>query len=93
MLRIYREDESRAITLRLEGTLAGDWVDVVEGCWQETLSEHGRRRIVVELDEVTTVDEKGEALLRHLHESGIMLRGRGIHNQYLVERIQQAMAG
>jgi len=93
MLRIHRQDEIRVITRRLEGTLAGDWVDVLEECCREALAEHARRTVVVELDEVTIVDERGEALLRELHESGIMLRGRGIHSQYLVERIKKAMAG
>jgi hypothetical protein len=38
MLRITVRDEPGALTLRLEGRLAGPWARVLEECWQSALA-------------------------------------------------------
>jgi anti-anti-sigma regulatory factor len=93
MLRIHIEERSESATIRLEGKLAGDWVEEVERCCHEVLARRRHRTLIIELDEVMFVDAKGQILLRQMFRAGAVLRGRGMHSQYLVEQIQQRVAG
>ena len=81
------------MTIRLEGKIAGDWVEELERCCQEVLARRQSRPVVIELDEVIVVDGEGEELLQQMHRAGVSLRGRGMHSQDLVERILQRLAG
>jgi len=81
------------VTIRLEGKIAGDWVEELERCCQEVLARRQSCPVVIELDEVIVVDGEGEALLQQMHRAGFVLRGRGMHSQDLVERILQRLAG
>ena len=93
MLRIHLEAKCESVTIRVEGRIAGDWVDELEKCCREVLARQQNRRVIIELDEVIIVDARGEALLQHMHQAGVALTGRGMHSQDLVERIQQRQAG
>jgi STAS domain len=63
MLRVEIQDSGNASVIRLEGRLAGEWVDgvrtAVTHCNQE-------RKLVVDLREVTFIDAAGEEVLLFL---------------------------
>src|SRR5262245_46520477 len=63
MLRITTNDRDAAIDLRLEGKLAGPWVDVMRDCWRRQLVHCGDRTIHVDLRAVSFVDASGKKLL------------------------------
>ena len=89
MLRITREDESQSrATLRLEGTIAGEWTWLLERECALLLETHG----VVSLDlaEVSYVDRGGIEILERLGRAGVeiwcrwepvasVLEGEGVH--------------
>lgn len=93
MLRIHVEEKCNRATLRLEGKLAGAWVQELERCCQDALARAENRALVIELDAVTFVDEEGRSLLREMHEAGATLVGRGAQCRHLVEQIQQQQSG
>jgi hypothetical protein len=70
MLRITVHDAPRALTLRLEGRLAGPWVRELEECWQATLAGQREPILRVDLTEVTSLDAAGQACLAALHRQG-----------------------
>jgi len=70
MLRITIHEERHAITLHLEGTLAGQSLRVLEECWQGTIARRGKSILRVDLTDVTFVDDAGEACLAAMHRQG-----------------------
>jgi hypothetical protein len=77
MLRIT--NVSTAVEQRwiLCGQLAGRWVREFQSSWgKESGASQGRRRIV-DLTDVTFVDESGESLLRELNLGGAELVSNG----------------
>ncbi len=81
MLRITIISEASRATFRLEGRLAGAWVDELRRCYQEVAP--GRSELMVDLDEVTFVDRTGKALLREMSLNGVRLMA----NEPLMESI------
>ncbi len=56
-----------AVTLRIEGKLAGVHVSELRRAWQELGSSLGARRLVVDLRGLMHVDEAGRSLLASMH--------------------------
>ncbi len=88
MLRITVEEQHGWATLRLEGALAGPWVEELRQCWWGTLAcpEH----VIVSLESVTSMDEAARSLLAQMHAAGTQLQGRGLMTQYILEQIQNS---
>jgi hypothetical protein len=89
MLRIEIEEQWQAVTIRLQGRLAGPWVTELDRCWQSTLARSTHRPVTVLLEAVTFVDGPGELLLWEMHKGGAKLMGRGPQSRHLVDQIQQ----
>jgi hypothetical protein len=60
-------DEDRWI---LSGQLAGLWVEELRSNWDQMRNRSGARRYVIDLSDVTLIDERGEGLLGELMEQG-----------------------
>ncbi len=75
MLRIsrYKAPEG-GLRIILEGKLKGAWVDEVERCWRDSRK---CRRISVDLNDVTFVDDHGKILLREMWSAGVKFIARG----------------
>jgi hypothetical protein len=70
MLRITREDESRSrATLRLEGTIAGDWTWLLERECTVLLATHSI--VSLDLADVSYVDRGGIEILERLSRVGV----------------------
>jgi anti-anti-sigma regulatory factor len=93
MLRIHVEEKCNRATLRLEGRLAGPWVQELERCCQDALARPENPALVIELDAVTFVDDAGQSLLQAMHDAGATLVARGAQCRHLVEEIQQRRTG
>jgi len=92
MLRIHIEEECNCARLRLEGKLAGAWVEELARCCHDALGRREHRPVVIQLDAVTFVDDAGQSLLRTMHGAGVKLEARGAQSRHLVEQIQQQQA-
>ena len=88
MLRIMIDTARVESTLRLEGRLAGPWVDELARVWAQlrTTSDAGSTRI--DLDGLTFVSEAGRSLLRRLHEEGAELVANGCMTRAIAEDLR-----
>jgi ABC-type transporter Mla MlaB component len=73
MLRITVHDNQESLTFRLEGRLAGPWLQVLEECWQSTLNHQCKTNLRVDLTGVTFIDDAGKACLAAMYRQGAEL--------------------
>lgn len=88
MLRVTKHDDVDVVDLKLEGKLAGCWVDVVEQCWKQALQDSSGKRIRVDLTAVAYVDGRGINLLNRMHGGGASLHAATFLAKGIVEDIQ-----
>jgi anti-anti-sigma regulatory factor len=88
MLRVTKRENVNAFDLKLEGKLAGRWVDVLEQCWKEALDDSAGKPGGVDLTALTYVDGRGMDLLGQMHRDGARLHGATCLARGIVEDIQ-----
>jgi len=87
MLRITIDKGTSLMTFKLEGRVAGEWVDELERAW---LEEAGRGKLInVDLTGVTFVDEEGKKLLGRIVERGSNLYATDCMNRSIIEQIMR----
>jgi anti-anti-sigma regulatory factor len=92
MLKITTLMNTESITFRLEGRLAGPWVQELERCWLLTIAGMRKRpSLSMDLSAVTYVDSEGKDLLKKLHRQGAKLVASGCLTSCLVSEITQAV--
>jgi ABC-type transporter Mla MlaB component len=74
MLRITTIDKGDVTVFRLEGNLAGVWVDELERLWTESNGWDSARKLQIDVTDVEFVDEKGKVLLERM-----LLEGAELH--------------
>jgi hypothetical protein len=70
MLKITNNNGAGVATFKLEGRLAGAWVNELRSCWEQAGEGAAIR---VDLTEVSWVSEEGKALLGEMHRRGAEL--------------------
>ena len=90
MIRITAQQESTITRLFLEGKLAGRCVDELDKCWQTCPS--GEIALLVDLTNVSFVDEHGKELLARMHNKGIKLFSKSLMTKCLIEEIENTPA-
>src|SRR5688500_12923001 len=68
MLKVTTTDRKQTVTLKLEGKLAGPWVQEVTRVWADAACT--KRHYVVDLTAVTFIDNPGRALLETMSKRG-----------------------
>jgi hypothetical protein len=91
MLKITIEKNSRWTTLRVEGRLAGPWVDELERAWRAINCDPAEGRLSVDLTDVTFVGEEGKLLLETMYGEGAKLKACGCVTRRLVEEIERSL--
>lgn len=90
MLKITTLTHTESTSFRLEGRLAGPWVQELEWCWVSTVaSAREGHHFSVDLSSVTYVDSDGKDLLKKLHQQGAKLVATGCLTSCLVREISQ----
>jgi outer membrane protein len=75
------------IVLKLEGQLAGLWVNELEEAWRRALEMSPGQDVAVDLSQVTFIDEEGRKLLERVHQAGSPLFARGCLTRSIVDKI------
>jgi hypothetical protein len=93
MLRFsyYRSDDGEEWSLC--GRLAGPWVDELRSFWQRIREHVPLAHTVVELKEVTFIDEAGEQLLAEMHSAGAELVATGVEHKHLLASLKTGGVG
>jgi anti-anti-sigma regulatory factor len=89
MLRITVDKNSRCRVIRVEGKLAGPWVEELERTWRIVTAESAECKVSVDLTDVIFVGEEGKRLLELMYEEGAKLKASGCVTRRLVEEIEQ----
>jgi hypothetical protein len=84
MLKITNNNEAGVTTFKLEGRLAGAWVNELRSCWEQARESAAIR---VDLTEVSWVSEEGKALLGEMHRSGVELLAANLLMDAIVAEI------
>ena len=87
MLRIITQQRGTTYRLELHGTIAGEWIAVLERHWRDIVSTVPSGTIAVGLSHVVFIDRHGEELLRRMAEHGVTFDGAGLMNRYVIEKI------
>ena len=89
MLRIAIRSIPDQDTWILEGRLAGQVVEELSEAWKKTRDERRGRKSVVDLVNVTFVDERGERALAEIMADGAEFVVRGVYTKDLLESLSE----
>jgi len=92
MLRIVTDQHGDLWTITLHGKVAGEWVPVLDQCWQGLAATVPSARMTAVLSDVSFIDADGERLLERMSRDRVRLVASGCMNRHLVERIQGRVA-
>jgi len=70
----------------LQGRLVGPWVTELRTCWKKTHRDQGQRTCIVDLNEVTFIDTRGERLLRTMAKAGAQFIASGIYIKHFLQQ-------
>lgn len=87
MLKITTLLTAKSTVLRLEGRLAGLWVQELERCWDSTVGTTIDHPLSLDLSAVTYVDSDGKDLLKKIHQQGAKLVASGCLTSCIVNEI------
>lgn len=94
MLKITTLTNAESTALRLEGRLAGPWVQELERCWDSVVGMPTRHPLTVDLSAVTDLDPDGKDLLKKIHRQGARLVASGcLTSCIVIEIVQVARRG
>ena len=87
MLRIYIHDQMPVTSFVLEGKLVGPWVKELEKHWESALAAGSSRTMLVDLADVSFIDDDGRALLARMRQKGVRLLSAGVLINAIVAEI------
>lgn len=93
MIRISEIRKGSARRLLVEGTLADDWVEVLEKSWLEAQASRYGDPMRVDLSGVTWIDDKGRKLIKRMLQDGAELRATGIMTRGVIEEVIEEISG
>ncbi len=91
MLKITTQSDPDRVRLKLDGKLAGPWVEELARTWEATTGGSERRPIVVNLSEVTFIDADGKRLLARMFQQGAELEAGGCMTKCVIEEIKRGL--
>jgi len=93
MLRITIDKNAEAAAIKLEGKVAGAWVDELEHVWYSIRNDGSGKPILVDLCGVTFIDGEGKKLLRWMCGEGARFKARGCLMSETVQEIRRECDG
>lgn len=90
MIRVSRSDGRDYTLITVDGELAAESIEAVEGCCNEVLSAGNRAYLF--LRNVYLIDLPGRALLTRLSAKGVGLLATGIYTEYVAGGLRGPLA-
>lgn len=69
----------------LQGRLVGVWVDELRTSWKKKPQKENAVPCVIDLNDVSFIDQEGERLLRALAKKGAQFIASGIYIKYVLQ--------
>ena len=70
------------------GQLAGPWVQELRSCWKHARRAAAGSGAVVDLSDVTFIDEDGERLLAEMRRAGVEFVATGVETKHLLQNLK-----
>jgi anti-anti-sigma regulatory factor len=86
VLRITIDETPTEKRWILQGRLVGLWVSELRRTWKKTDRSESNRPCVVDLNDVTFIDEKGVRLLRAMSKQGAQFVTTGIYIKHVLQQ-------
>lgn len=90
MLKITISETQRETRWILQGQLVEVWVDELRKSWKKRQRRPSSTRCVIDLNDVTFIDKKGERLLRAISKKGAELIANGIYTKHVIDMVKTA---
>ena len=88
MLRIYFQENSNAIVIKLEGRVAGPWAAELGRLWEEKAPAVAQKKLSLDLRETTFADAAGIRVLRAIYsQTGAAILTGTPWTEYLAEEV------
>jgi anti-anti-sigma regulatory factor len=87
LLKITNSGTATEQKWTLCGQLAGPWVAELESNWNEARDEPDGRKYLVDLTDVTFIDERGAQLLQQMRDEGAVFTARGVDTRDVLENL------
>ena len=88
MLKITITDLDDEQRWSLQGQLVGQWATELESTWREAHTIVGKRRCIVDLIEVTSIDRNGEAILAEIMSQGAEFISGDVYTEHLLRNLR-----
>jgi hypothetical protein len=85
MLKITRTETPAEEKWTLQGRLVGLWVSELRRTWKETHRADSKLKCIVDLNDVTFIDEKGERLLQTMSKEGAQFIATGMYIKHVLQ--------
>jgi hypothetical protein len=89
MLKITITDTATEQRWTLQGRLVAPWVDELKMSWKSACRTIQGRRCIVNLDEVTFIDKRGERILRSMSSKGAQLVASDVYVNHVLDRLKR----
>lgn len=87
MLRITVENTPTEEIWTLQGRLTSPWTAELKSSWKKARGECRRGKCIVDLSEVTHIDENGEKMLAKMMNEGVEFVVRGLYAKHILEKL------
>jgi hypothetical protein len=87
MLRFSYSESEDGERWNLCGRLSGPWVDELRSFWQSVRDRAPQAKPLVDLRDVTFIDESGERLLADMQCAGAKFLASGVEHKHLITNL------
>jgi anti-anti-sigma regulatory factor len=87
MMRAQVSSTGDHVTVKVIGRLAEGYVAELENCWRSARIDLPGVKILVDLQHVTFIDDKGRSLLERMHLAGATFRASGLLTRAIIDKI------
>jgi hypothetical protein len=88
MLRVITKTQGDRYSLDLHGTLAGEWVAVLDQHWRSIKDDVPSAKVTLVLSHVDFIDPDGERLLHRMADDDVEFVVAGCMNRYVVDSLK-----
>jgi ABC-type transporter Mla MlaB component len=90
MLRITVKNGKQPTILKLEGKLAGPWVDELLRTWSELKVKRPGLTASLDLSDVSYVDADGRMMLSWMFRKGVKVQNANLMTKYIMDQVEHA---
>jgi ABC-type transporter Mla MlaB component len=91
VLKITIDDFPDKQRWSLQGRLVGQWADELRSTWRERHYDSRKRKCIIELINVTFIDQSGEAVLAEIMSQGADFFASDVYTKHLLEMLRRKL--